>query len=265
LNKLFSLSTEETENGVVTPSSGNHAQGVAMAARMLGVRAVICVPGVCPQAKQKAIKRRGGDFVDLRVVGHFYDDAEEEAKRLAREEGLVFVSSYEDHYIVSGAGTVGFEMLTDEPELDILVVPAGGGGLINGIAIAAKALRPSIEIYGIQSVASQPWVKSWPVGKVVDVEYEDSLADGLMGSIPQSLLDLAGKHIKDFIAVTENDIAEAIAYLHREHHQVVEGSGAIGIAALLAGKIPVEGKRTGVVISGANIDESRLLEVLERF
>ncbi len=265
LNKMFSLSCDETKLGVVTPSSGNHAQGVAIAAKMLGVRAVICVPGVCPMTKQKAIKMRGGEFVDLRVIGHFYDDAEAEAKRLAREEGLTFVSSYEDHFVVSGAGTLGLELMMDEPELDVLVVPAGGGGLLNGIAIAAKALRPHVELYGIQSVASQPWIKSWPLGKVVEVEYEDSLADGLMGSIPQSLLDLSKKRIKDFLAVTEDDIARAIAFLHNEHHQVVEGSGAIGVAALLAGKIPVEGKNVGVVISGGNIDKKRLMEVLNLF
>lgn len=265
LNKMFSLSCDEMKLGVVTPSSGNHAQGVAMAAKMLGVKAVICVPGVCPSTKQEAIRMRGGEFVDLRVVGHFYDDAEAEAKRLAREEGLTFVSSYEDHFVLSGAGTVGLELMMDEPELDVLVVPAGGGGLINGIAIAAKALRPNVEIYGIQSVASQPWVKSWPVGKVVDVEYEDSLADGLMGSIPQSLLDLSKKRIRDFLAVTEDDIARAIAFLHHEHHQVVEGAGAIGVAALMAGKIPVEGKKVGVVISGGNIDKKRLMEVLNQF
>lgn len=265
LNKMFSLNEEEKKAGVVTPSSGNHAQGVAMAARMLGVRAVICVPGVCPQAKQKAIRRLGGNSVDLKVVGHFYDDAENEAERLASEEGLVFVSSYEDFHIVCGAGTVGVEMMLDEPELDLIVAPAGGGGLLNGIAIAAKALRPSVELYGVQSVASQPWIKSWPVGHVVDVEYEDSLADGLTGSIPQSLLDLSKKRIKDFVAVEEEDIARAIAFIHREHHQVAEGAGAIGVAALLADKIPVKGKKVGVVISGGNIDEDRLLQVLNNY
>lgn len=265
LNKMFSLTPEESSRGVVTPSSGNHAQGVAMAAKMLGVKAVVCVPGVCPETKRRAIKKRGGEFVELKVLGHFYDDADQEAHRLALEEGYTFVSSYEDHFVVSGAGSLGLEMMMDEPGLDLLVTPAGGGGLINGVAIAAQALRPGIEIYGVQSVTSQPWVKSWPMGKVVDVEYEDSLADGLTGSIPQSLVDLAKKRIKDFVAVTEDDIARAIAFLHREHHQVVEGAGAVGVAALMAGKIPLEGKKVGVVLSGGNIDEKRLMEVLNRF
>lgn len=262
LNKMFSLSPEEKKCGVVTPSSGNHAQGVAMASRMLGVKSVICVPGVCPETKREAIKKRGEKFVDLRITGHFYDDAESEARRLARDEGLTFVSSYEDHFIVSGAGTLGLELMMDKPDLDVIVVPAGGGGLINGVAIAAKALSPGIEIYGIQSVASQPWVKSWPGGRVVQVEYGESLADGLMGSIPQSLLDLAKKRIRDFVAVTEEDIARAIVFLHNEHHQIVEGAGAVGVAALLSGRIPVDGKKVGVIISGGNIDTSRLLELL---
>jgi len=125
---MFHMSEEERERGVVTASSGNHAQGVAIAARMLNVKAVIFVPGVCPANKQRAIKRLGGDVVDLRVVGHLYDDAEQAARQLANSEGLTYVSSYEDHHIICGAGTVGLEMLLDVPDLDMLVVPAGGEG-----------------------------------------------------------------------------------------------------------------------------------------
>jgi len=262
LNKMFSLGPEEKRRGVVTASSGNHAQGIAMASTILGVRASICVPGVCPLTKRDAILRYGGDNVTLHVAGHFYDDAENEAHRLEKEEGMNYVSSFEDHHIVSGAGTLGLEMLMDEPELDLLVVPAGGGGLINGVAIAAKALRPDIEIWGVQSVASQPYVVSWPGGRVVEVEYDDSLADGLTGWIPQSLLDLAKQRISGFVAVEERDIAEAIAFLHREHHQIVEGAGAVGVAALLSEKIRPEGKKTGVVISGGNIDHAVLEKIL---
>ncbi len=132
LNKMFSLSDEERAKGVVTASSGNHAQGVAMAARSLSTRAVICVPGVCPRTKQEAIKRLGGDLVELRVTGHLYDDAEDEAHRLQKEEGMTYVSSYEDHFIMSGAGTLGLEMMMDEPEMDMVISPAGGGGCLTG-------------------------------------------------------------------------------------------------------------------------------------
>lgn len=265
LNRMFSLSDEERAKGVVTASSGNHAQGIAMAAKNLEARAVICVPGICPQTKREAILRLGGDFVELRVMGHFYDDAEAEAHRLEKEEGMTYISSFEDHYVISGAGTLGLEMIMDEPEIDMVISPAGGGGLLNGVALAVKALRPEAEIWGVQSVASNPYVVSWPGGKVIDVEYHDSLADGLTGWIPQSLLDLAKKRVTGFVDVQESDIARAIAFLHSRHHQVVEGAGAVGVAAILSGKIPVKGRRVGVVISGGNIDHQRLLEILKEY
>jgi len=262
LNKIFHMSEEERNRGLVTASSGNHAQGVAVAAKMLNVKAVIFVPGVCPATKQEAIKRLGGDAVDLRVVGHLYDDAEAAAKELVKKEGLTYVSSYEDHYVVSGAGTVGLEMLLDEPDLDMIVVPAGGGGLITGIAIVAKALSPGVKIIGVQSVASMPWVVSWQSGRVVNVGYSDTLADGLVGTIPQSLLDLARTCVDDFVAVTEEEIARAIAFLHRKHHQIAEGAGVVGVAALLSGCISALGRNVGVVISGGNIDHDVLLNIL---
>ncbi len=267
LNKMFSLTAEERARGVVTPSSGNHGQGVAFAASQLGVRAVVCVPGACPQTKREAIRRLGGEWVELRVVGELYDDAEHEAHRLAGAEGMTFVSSYEDAVVISGAGTLGLELVMEEPDLDVILTPAGGGGLMNGIALAAKTLCPQVRIWGVQSVASQPWVASWEGGKVLEVSYEDSLADGLTGSIPQSLLDLAKTRMEGCFSVTEDEIAQAIAFLHREHHQVVEGAGAVGVAALLAGKVPVTlaGLRVGVVISGGNIDHVKLMSVLERW
>ena len=267
LNKMFSLTSEERARGVVTPSSGNHGQGVAFAASQLGIRAVVCVPGACPQTKRQAIRRLGGEWVELRVVGELYDDAEHEARRLAEEEGKTFVSSYEDAVVISGAATLGLELMMDEPDLDVLLVPAGGGGLMNGVSLAAKTLRPQVRIWGVQSVASQPWVASWEGGRVLEVSYGDSLADGLTGSIPQSLLDLAKTRMEGCFSVTEEEIGQAIAFLHTEHHQVVEGAGAVGVAALLAGKVPapLAGLRVGVVISGGNIDHARLLPLLERW
>ena len=265
LNKIYSLTAEERSRGVVTASSGNHGQGVAMAAALLELKAVVCVPGSCPETKKAAIRRLGGDWVELRVVGHLYDDAENEAHGAADREGMTYISSFEDRHVVAGAGTLGLELICDEPEIDVIITPAGGGGLMNGIAIAAKALRPSVEIWGVQSVASQPWVLSWPSGKVVETTYDDSLADGLTGSIPQSLVTLAKERVSGIVAVTEEDIAEAIAFCHRAHHQVVEGAGAVGIAALMKGKVDVARRNVAVVISGGNIDEKPLLEVLNRY
>ncbi len=265
LNRMHHLTPGERDRGVVTASSGNHAQGIAMAAAELGIRAVICVPGVCPETKKEAIRRLGQGQVELHVEGHFFDDAEDAAHGLERERGMTYVSSFEDPFIVGGAGTVGLEMVMDQPELDLLLVPAGGGGLINGVALAAEAFHPGVEIWGIQSVASQPWVVSWPSGKVVEVSYDDSLADGLTGWIPQSLVDMAKKRVAGFLAIQEEDVARAIAFCHRYHHQVIEGAGAVGVGALLAERLDLRGRKVGIVISGGNIDEKRLMEVLNRY
>lgn len=264
LYKMNSLTDEERESGVVTCSSGNHGQGVAMAAGELGVKTLIFVPKACPETKKLAIRRRGGDFVDLVVCDGDYDFAEATAHRIAKEKGMTYISSFEDPTVISGQGTAGFEMFMDEPDISLLLVPAGGGGLMNGVAIAAKAVNPDVEIWGVQSEASNPWVVSWESGIVKEVEYLETLADGLAGYIPQSLLSLAKKRVTGIHEVTEEDIARAIAYLHREHHQVVEGAGAVGVAALLAGKADVRGRKTGVVISGGNIDEDKLKKILAK-
>lgn len=265
LYKMNSLSGEERAKGVVTCSSGNHGQGVALAAKELGIKTLIFVPNVCPETKKTAIKRRGGEFVELVVTCGDYDFAEHSAHEHADRTGMTYVSSFEDATVIAGQGTAGFEMFSDEPDIELLIIPAGGGGLMNGIAIAAKAINPDVEIWGVQSVASNPWVVSWPDGIVKEVTYLDTLADGLAGYIPQSLLSLAKKRVTGILEITEEDIAKAIAFIHREHHQVAEGAGAVGVAALLAGKIETNGRKTGIVISGGNIDEEKLKAILSKY
>lgn len=265
LYKMNSLSPEERSRGVVTCSSGNHGQGVALAAKELKIKTQIFVPKGCPETKKTAINRRGGEYVELVVTDGDYDFAENSAHEHAENTGMTYVSSFEDPKVISGQGTAGFEMFTDEPDIELLIIPAGGGGLMNGVAIAAKALNPEVEIWGVQSIASNPWVVSWADGTVKEVEYLDTLADGLAGYIPQSLLSLAKKRVTGIIEITEEDIAKAIAFLHREHHQIVEGAGAVGVAALLAGKIDPKGRKTGIVISGGNIDEEKLKEILSKY
>ena len=265
LYKMNSLSKEERARGVVTCSSGNHGQGVALAAKELEIQTLIFVPNVCPETKKTAIKKRGGEFVELIVTKGDYDFAEHSAHEHAEKNGMTYVSSFEDPTVISGQGTAGFEMFMDEPDIELLIIPAGGGGLMNGIAIAAKALNPDVEIWGVQSVASNPWVVSWPDGIVKEVTYLETLADGLAGYIPQSLLSLAKKRVTGILEITEEEIAKAIAYLHREHHQIVEGAGAVGVAALLAGKINLRGRKTGIVISGGNIDEEKLKKILAKY
>lgn len=264
LNRMYALTPEERDRGVVTASSGNHAQGVATAASLLGVKAVICVPGMCPETKKNAIRRRGGAWVDLRVIGHFYDEAEVEAKRLATAEGMTFVSAYEDFHVVCGQGTVAVEMLLDEPDLDMLVVPISGGGLISGITAAALAMRPGIEIWGIHAAANPSWTRGWQEGRIVPVEEEDTLADALSGAASQVLYEYLRPRLAGVIPVTESAMADAVAFLHREHHQVVEGSAATGVAALREKALDVRSRKVGVVISGGNIDEAKLLRILQK-
>ncbi|MCE5202283.1 MAG: threonine/serine dehydratase [Synergistaceae bacterium] len=265
LYKMSSLNDEERARGVVTCSSGNHGQGVALAANELGIKTLIFVPKACPETKKLAIRRRGGEFIELIVCDGDYDFAEATAHKHAEERGMTYISSFEDPTVIAGQGTAGFEMFTDEPDIDLLLVPAGGGGLMNGMAIAAKAINPKVEIWGVQSVASNPWVVSWADGIVKEVEYFETLADGLAGYIPQSLLTLAKTRVSGIHEITEEDIANAIAFLHREHHQVAEGAGAVGVAALLAGKVDVRGRKTGIIISGGNIDEDKLKKILTKY
>ncbi|MDR1914988.1 MAG: threonine/serine dehydratase [Synergistaceae bacterium] len=261
LYRMSVLSEDERARGVVTCSSGNHGQGVALAAREMKVRAVIFVPNACPEIKKQAIRRLGGDWVDLAVSDGDFDSADGEAVRFAEMSGGTYISSFEDAYLIAGQGAAGLEMFMDEPDIDYLLLPAGGGGLLNGAAIAAKAINPDVEIFGVQSAASNPWVVSWEEGVVKAVEYRDTLADGLAGAIPQSLLTLAKTRVSGIYEVTEDDIGRAIAYAHREHRQIVEGAGAVGIAALLAGYAK-PGKKTGVFVSGGNIDDDQLKKIL---
>jgi threonine dehydratase len=262
---MNALSEDERARGVVTCSSGNHGQGVALAAQEMKVNAVIFVPLACPEVKKRAIQRLGGDWVDLVVAEGDFDFADQEAMKHAEKKGATYISSFEDARLIAGQGTAGLEMFMDEPDVDYLLIPAGGGGLLNGIALAAKAVNPDVEILGVQSAASNPWVVSWESGRVKSVEYADTLADGLAGAIPQSLLTLAKKRVSGILEVTEDDIARAIAFVHREHRQVIEGAGAVGIAALLAGKAEPRGRKTAIFVSGGNIDDSRLKEILAKY
>lgn len=262
LNRMFAMAEEERQKGVITCSSGNHAQGMAMAARALKTRAVICVPGQCPQVKREAILERGGEFVELRVIGTYYDDAEIESLKMAEKENLIFVSAFDDPYVSAGQGTVGLEMLQDEPQLDVILCQISGAGLIRGIATAAKALRPSIKVWGVHAKANPAWTEALKKGKVELVEEEVSLADALGGGACQNHLDFVRDELEGLIAVSEDDIAKGIRFMFEKHHQLVEGAGAIAVAAALSGSINLKEKKVGIVVSGGNIGEEKFLAAL---
>jgi len=251
-NKLLKLTADERRRGVVAASSGNHGQGVGYAAMELGVEATVVVPLNTPEVKLEAIRRYG---VNLIVHGEEYMDAERLARRMEREEEKTFVSAYNDPDIVAGQGTVGLEMAEAHPELDVVLVPVGGGGLVSGVGCALKAALSGVEVLGVQSVASPVMAESVRRGRIVDVELVDSVAEGLHGGIEEGSItfDLCRRFVDDFILVQEETIVDAIGLLLRRHRQVVEGAGAVGAAAIMEDPTRFRGRRVGVVVSGGNI------------
>ncbi len=261
INKMLSLSEEERERGVITASSGNHAQGVGYAARELGVDAVIVVPKRTPRVKIEAIKRYG---VKLIVHGEEYIEAERYARTLERESGRTFISPYNDPEVIAGQGTIGLEMMEESPEIETILVPVGGGGLISGIGCAAKGLSERVEVIGVQSVASPVMYESLKRGRIIEMELGESIAEGLHGGIEEGSItfDLCRSLVDGFILVEEDSIREAIRLLVYRQRQVAEGAGVVGVAALLESPDRFRGRKVGVVISGGNIGEELLRQIL---
>ncbi len=260
LNKILQLSDEERSRGIVTASSGNHAQGVGYAARMLGIKATIVVPGNTPNVKIEAIRRYG---VELVIHGEEYMDAERLAREMEKERGMTFVSPYNDLEVIAGQGTIGLEMMGANPDLETVLVPVGGGGLISGVGCAVKGINNDVKVVGVQSVASPVMCESIRRERIVEMELEDSVAEALHGGIEEGSVtfEMCQKYVDDFIIVQEETIVKAIAELLLQQHQVVEGAGAVGVAAIMENPKRFRGQKTGVVISGANIDEELLRRV----
>ena len=260
-NKMAQLGAAAQSSGVISASAGNHAQGVALAARLLGLSALLVTPLNTPETKLAGIRQYGAEVLQF---GANYDEAEREACRLAETSGRIFVHAFEDPAIVAGQGTVGLEMFQDQPGMDRVVVPAGGGGLITGIGVAARAVSPQAVVLGIQSEASPAWYSAWEAGQVVDVDYQDTWAEGLLGAIGPSNFVLAQRVVDGFALVSENDIKDAMRWALDVHHWVLEGSGAVALAyALKHGREEWAGQRVGVVLTGGNLDTRRLQELLQ--
>jgi threonine dehydratase len=246
---------------VITASAGNHGLGVARAAALLGAHATVVVPETASAAKVDALRRSGADLVQ---VGQTYDDAEGAGIQLARDRGLPFISAYNDPAVVAGGGTIALEIFEDAPDVKMLVVPAGGGGLIGGIGVAAHGLDPDIRVYGVQSEASPALHAAFAHGARVTVDVHDSLADGLAGNVePGSItLSLLTEHVHEVLLVTEAEIADAMRWLLHHEHALVEGSGAVGVATLLQRKPEAARGPIGVILTGRNVAASTLSKVL---
>jgi threonine dehydratase len=258
-NKLMLLKPEERERGVVAASSGNHAQGVAYAARELGVRAVIVIPENTPGVKRDAIRALGAELI---VHGSEYMDAERLAQRISRDDGMPFLSPYNDPDLIAGQGTVGLEMLEDEPGLDAVLVPVSGGGLISGVATVWKEASDA-EVIGVQTEASPVMYESVKAGKIIDIPMFDTVAEGLHGGIEQGSVTfpICQRLVDDWIVVKEETIKDTMRLMLLRQHEIVEGSGAVGVAALMEQASRFKGRNVGIVISGGNVDET-LLRVL---
>jgi len=260
LAKCLRLTAAERERGVVAASAGNHAQGVAFAAAQLHLSALIVVPLGTPEVKVAGIRRWGAD---LQMVGATYDDSEAFAVDVARATGRVLVHAFEDPAVVAGQGTVALETLWQDPAWDAVVVPVGGGGLMGGVGTVVKSIRPDTQVIGVQSEASPPWYYSFQAGQVVSTAYGPTLAEGLSGRIGDVTFGLVRRVVDEMALVEEEAIAAAMVGLAREHRVIVEGSGAVGVAALLSGRITLEpGARVLVIVSGGNVDLPRLAELL---
>jgi threonine dehydratase len=259
-NKLAQLSDEQRARGVVAMSAGNHAQGVAYHAQRLGLRAVIVMPRFTPGVKVERTRSFGAQIV---LHGDTLDEARSHAMQLAAEQKLTFVHPYDDEAIVAGQGTVGIEMLAAVPDLDTLVVAVGGGGLIAGIAVAAKAIKPGIEVIGVQTLRFPNMFnavkhQSLPQGASTIAE---GIAVGTPGRITQEIIE---KHVDDLVLVDEGDIEQAIVMLLEIEKTLVEGAGAAGLAALLKYPERFRGRKVGLVLGGGNIDPLLLAAIIER-
>lgn len=258
LYKLARLGSPSQE--ILTVSAGNHGRAVAYGAELFQVRATIIVPRTAAPTKIEAIARHR---VSLLLVGEDYDEAEQQAREMAARSGALFISPYNDWDIISGQGTIALEMLESLPHLDALLVPTGGGGLLAGVALAAKTLNPRIRIFGVQPENAPAMYESFRAGRLVFVQEKETLADGLAGNIEPGAITfpIIRQYVDDIVLVSEKAIREAIGLLLKHEHQVVEGAGAVGVAALLESPRDF-GRKIGVILTGSNIDLERLTEVL---
>jgi threonine dehydratase len=252
-NAVLSLSDEERARGVTAASTGNHGRALSHAAKAAGTRAVICMSSLVPSNKVEAIKALGAE---ARIVGRSQDDAQIEVNRLVAEEGLVDIPPFDKAEVIAGQGTLGLEVLEDVPELDAVLVPLSGGGLIAGVALAIKTLSPRTRVIGVCMERGAAMVACLAAGKPVDVEELETLADSLGGGIGLSnryTFGMVREFVDETILLTEREIAEAIVHGYFEEREVLEGAAAVGIGAILAGKFVPRGP-TALVLSGKNID-----------
>lgn len=261
-NKIAALTQEEKKRGVIASSAGNHAQGVAYAATAFGIKSTIVMPTTAPQAKVQATRGYGAEVVQF---GEVYDECYGKALEIQEETGATFVHPFNDEEVMAGQGTIGLEILEDLPDVDVILVPIGGGGLISGIAVGAKSINPKIKIIGVQADIIASTKMSLEVGEIITVPGVKSLADGISVKTPGDVtFEYIKKYVDEVVTVSEDEISYASFMLMERSKLIAEGAGAVPLAALLTNKIKVKGNKVAVLISGGNIDIAMVSKIIER-
>jgi len=259
--KMSLMSDEEKAKGVIACSAGNHAQGVALAAQRAGISATIFIPSVAPLFKIEATKRMGAK---IEIVDGVYDDAYKAAVAACEKTGSAFVHPFDDVDVIAGQGTVGLEIMNQIADLDAVVVPIGGGGLISGVAYAVKTINPSCKVYGVQAAGADSMFHSFKNAELTHIPHVNTFADGIAVKSPGELTyEFCRKHVDDIVTVTDDEIATAILGLMEHQKLMAEGAGAVAVAAVMSGKLPVSGNVCALV-SGGNIDMNILSRVINR-
>ncbi|MBO5040453.1 MAG: threonine ammonia-lyase [Clostridia bacterium] len=260
--KIAMLSEEEKAKGVIACSAGNHAQGVALAATKNGIKSLICLPDTAPISKVEATKGFGAEVC---LVEGCYDDAYQRALELRDSEGYTFVHPFDDENVIAGQGTIALEILNDLDNIDAIVVPIGGGGLISGIAYTAKQIRPSVKVYGVQVAGAPSMYNSVKDGEIECLSSVSTIADGIAVKQPgENTFHYVSEYVDEIALVTDDEVASAILALIEKQKMIAEGAGATAVAAVMAGKFDLKGKRVVAVVSGGNIDVTSLSRVIDR-
>ena len=260
--KISQLTEEEKAKGVVACSAGNHAQGVALAATTHGIKSLICLPDNAPISKIEATKWYGADVC---LVEGVYDDAYQKALKLRDEKGYTFVHPFDDDDVIAGQGTIGLELLEQLPDLDAVIVPIGGGGLISGVAFAIKHLNPNVKVYGVQASGAPSMLNSIEHNKIERMGFVRTIADGIAVKEPgEHTFEYCRQYVDEIVTVSDDEISTAILALIEQQKLIAEGAGAVAVAAAMFNKVPVKGKKVICLVSGGNIDVTILSRVIGR-
>ena len=260
--KISQLTDEEKKAGIIACSAGNHAQGVALAATHMGIHSVVCMPDGAPISKVEATRGFGAEVC---LVPGTYDDAYARAVQMQKETGATFIHPFDDDAVIAGQGTIGLEILEQLPDVEAVLVPVGGGGLISGVAYAIKTLNPAVKVYGVQAENAPSMVRSCREGRAVTLDTVTTFADGIAVKHPGDItFSMVRKYVDDMVTVSEDEIAAAILALMEKQKLVAEGAGAVGVAAAMFHKLPIDGKKAVCLLSGGNIDVNILSRVITR-